>query len=94
MCFQGIKSSWAVQDSGQRRGRSWKWSSTLKLESKLSIGFLLHHKVSTSYIVLLHREYLLGFSKRKAERRKFGLAMQKVKDRKARLAARGEVRER
>ena len=42
----------------------------------------------------MHREYLLGFSKRKAERRKFGLAMQKVKDRKARLAARGEVRER
>ena len=39
-----------------------------------------------------HREYLTGFSKRKQERRRFGLAMQKVKDRKARLAEREEVR--
>lgn len=38
-----------------------------------------------------HREYLTGFSKRKQERRRFGLAMQKVKDRKARLADREEV---
>lgn len=38
------------------------------------------------------REYLTGFSKRKTERRKFGLAMQKVKDRKARLLEREEIR--
>jgi hypothetical protein len=37
------------------------------------------------------REYLTGFSKRKQERRRFGLAMQKIKDRKARLADREEV---
>lgn len=39
-----------------------------------------------------NREYLTGFSKRKQERRRFGLAMQKIKDRKARLAGREEVR--
>ena len=37
------------------------------------------------------REYLTGFGKRKQERRRFGLAMQRVKDRKARLADREEV---
>ena len=39
-------------------------------------------------------DYLTGFSARKKERRAFGLAMQKVKDRKARLEERGEERER
>jgi len=39
------------------------------------------------------REYLTGFSSRKRERRAFGLAMQKVKDRKARLKERKEERE-
>ena len=37
-------------------------------------------------------EYLQGFSTRKKERRAYGLAMQKVKDRKARLQSRGEIR--
>jgi hypothetical protein len=37
-------------------------------------------------------EYLQGFSTRKKERRAYGLAMQKVKDRKARLESRGEIR--
>lgn len=36
--------------------------------------------------------YLKGFSERKRQRRVFGLAMQKVKDRKARLEERAEVR--
>lgn len=43
-------------------------------------------------MLLVIREYLTGFSKRKTERRKFGLAMQKVKDRKAMLAVRQQVR--
>jgi ribosomal RNA-processing protein 17 len=38
-------------------------------------------------------EYLRGFSKRKEERRAYGLAMQKVKDRKARLEQRAELRQ-
>jgi ribosomal RNA-processing protein 17 len=38
------------------------------------------------------RQYLTGFSQRKQERRAFGLAMQKVKDRTARLANRAELR--
>jgi hypothetical protein len=37
-------------------------------------------------------EYLQGFSTRKKERRAYGLAMQKVKDRKARLESRGDLR--
>lgn len=37
-------------------------------------------------------EYLQGFSTRKKERRAYGLAMQKVKDRKAKLESRGEIR--
>lgn len=38
------------------------------------------------------RQYLTGFSQRKQERRAFGLAMQKVKDRTARLEQRAELR--
>lgn len=39
------------------------------------------------------RDYLTGFSSRKKERRAFGLAMQKVKDREAKLEERKEQRE-
>ena len=39
-------------------------------------------------------EYLLGMGKRKQARRKYGLDMQKVKDRNELLAARKEVRSR
>lgn len=39
------------------------------------------------------QEYLQGFSKRKHERRAFGLAMQKVKDRKAKLEQRAESKQ-
>eukprot|EP00586_Coscinodiscus_wailesii_P018038 CAMPEP_0172517436 /NCGR_PEP_ID=MMETSP1066-20121228/284995_1 /TAXON_ID=671091 /ORGANISM="Coscinodiscus wailesii, Strain CCMP2513" /LENGTH=239 /DNA_ID=CAMNT_0013299435 /DNA_START=119 /DNA_END=834 /DNA_ORIENTATION=- len=38
------------------------------------------------------KEYLTGFSKRKRERRLFGLAMQKVKDRKAKVDERKELK--
>lgn len=41
--------------------------------------------------ICVDRDYLLGFSKRKAERRRHGLAMQKVKDRKHKLAQRQEA---
>ena len=39
------------------------------------------------------REYLTGFSARKQQRRAYGLAMQKVKDRKAKLEQRKDLRE-
>lgn len=39
------------------------------------------------------RDYLRGFSERKRQRRAYGLAMQKVKDRKAKLAERKEMKE-
>lgn len=38
------------------------------------------------------QEYLTGFSERKRQRRAFGLAMQKVKDRNAKLESRAETR--
>lgn len=38
------------------------------------------------------RQYLTGFSERKRQRRAYGLAMQKVKDRKAKLEARADIR--
>jgi hypothetical protein len=38
------------------------------------------------------KEYLQGFSERKKERRAYGLAMQKVKDRKAKLENRAEMK--
>lgn len=39
-----------------------------------------------------NRDYLTGFHKRKQARRRFGLAMQEIKDRKERLEERKEVR--
>jgi len=50
-------------------------------------------KVEVSFDADERREYLTGFSKRKKARRVFGLAMQKVKDRKDRLEERKERRE-
>eukprot|EP00588_Corethron_pennatum_P008534 CAMPEP_0194267458 /NCGR_PEP_ID=MMETSP0169-20130528/1946_1 /TAXON_ID=218684 /ORGANISM="Corethron pennatum, Strain L29A3" /LENGTH=267 /DNA_ID=CAMNT_0039008291 /DNA_START=102 /DNA_END=901 /DNA_ORIENTATION=+ len=50
-------------------------------------------KVEVSFDIDERREYLTGFSKRKKARRVFGLAMQKVKDRKDRLEERKERRE-
>lgn len=40
----------------------------------------------------ISREYLTGFTKRKLERRKFGLAMQKVKDHQKKLEERRQVK--
>jgi Nucleolar protein 12 (25kDa) len=39
------------------------------------------------------KQYLCGFSERKKQRRAFGLAMQKVKDRKARIEQRAEMKQ-
>jgi Nucleolar protein 12 (25kDa) len=39
------------------------------------------------------KQYLCGFSERKKQRRAFGLAMQKVKDRKARIEQRAEIKQ-
>lgn len=46
----------------------------------------------SSVFLLLDRDYLTGFHKRKQARRRFGLAMQEIKDRKERLEERKEVR--
>ncbi|KAL9185342.1 hypothetical protein ACHAXT_003119 [Thalassiosira profunda] len=50
-------------------------------------------KLEISFDSTSRREYLTGFASRKKERRAFGLAMQKVKDRKAKLEERKEQRE-
>ncbi|KAL7552360.1 hypothetical protein ACHAWF_015657 [Thalassiosira exigua] len=50
-------------------------------------------KVEISFDAADRRDYLTGFSSRKKERRAFGLAMQKVKDRKAKLEDRRDQRE-
>jgi ribosomal RNA-processing protein 17 len=50
-------------------------------------------KVEITFDPTGRREYLTGFSARKKERRAFGLAMQKVKDREAKLVERKEQRE-
>jgi hypothetical protein len=52
-----------------------------------------HKKVEITFDPTGRREYLTGFSARKKERRAFGLAMQKVKDREAKLEERKEQRE-
>jgi hypothetical protein len=52
-----------------------------------------HKKVEITFDPTGRREYLTGFSARKKERRAFGLAMQKVKDREAKLVERKEQRE-
>lgn len=52
-----------------------------------------HKKVEITFDPTDRREYLTGFSTRKKERRAFGLAMQKVKDRQAKLEERKEQRE-
>lgn len=52
-----------------------------------------HKKVEITFNPTDRHEYLTGFSTRKKERRAFGLAMQKVKDRQAKLEERKEQRE-
>ncbi|KAL7541088.1 hypothetical protein ACHAXR_012590 [Thalassiosira sp. AJA248-18] len=52
-----------------------------------------HKKVVVSFNPTDRHEYLTGFSTRKKDRRAFGLAMQKVKDREAKLEERKESRQ-
>jgi ribosomal RNA-processing protein 17 len=52
-----------------------------------------HKKVEVAFNASDRLDYLTGFSKRKKERRAFGLAMQKVKDREAKVEERKERRE-
>lgn len=52
-----------------------------------------HKKLEVSFNASDRLAYLTGFSKRKKERRAFGLAMQKVKDRQAKVEERKERRE-
>lgn len=55
-------------------------------------GYKKNGKLALVFDPEARREYLTGFSKRKKERRTFGLAMQQVKNRKARLMEREELR--
>ena len=50
-------------------------------------------KLEIKFDPMSRKEYLTGFSARKKERRAFGLAMQKVKDRKAKLEEKKESKE-
>jgi ribosomal RNA-processing protein 17 len=52
-----------------------------------------HKKVEITFDPTKRIEYLTGFSTRKKERRAFGLAMQKVKDRQAKIEERKDNRE-
>ena len=52
-----------------------------------------HKKVEITFNASDRLDYLTGFSKRKKERRAFGLAMQKVKDRQAKVDERKDRRE-
>ena len=52
-----------------------------------------HKKVEVKFNPTDRHDYLTGFSSRKKERRAFGLAMQKVKDREAKLEERKEQRQ-
>ena len=52
-----------------------------------------HEKLDIKFDTEARKEYLIGLSSRKKERRTFGLAMQKVKDRRARLEDRKESRQ-
>ena len=52
-----------------------------------------HKKVEVTFNASDRLDYLTGFSKRKKERRAFGLAMQKVKDRQAKVDERKDRRE-
>lgn len=54
--------------------------------------FRKRRKLEIKFDPEARRSYLTGFSARKKERRAFGLAMQKVKDRKAKIEERKEAR--
>lgn len=55
--------------------------------------FFAKRKTEIAFDADSRREFLQGFSERKKQRRAFGLAMQKVKDRKAKLEKRAERKE-
>ncbi|EJK56126.1 hypothetical protein THAOC_24044 [Thalassiosira oceanica] len=61
--------------------------------SKAKTSFPRHRKVEISFNPEDRRGYLTGLSARKKERRAFGLAMQKVKDRQAKIEERKEQRQ-
>lgn len=52
-----------------------------------------HEKLEIKFDPTARREYLTGLSARKKEKRAFGLAMQKVKDRKAKMEERKETKQ-
>lgn len=63
-------------------------SHTSTRPSAVPLPVILHRSFAS------YRDYLTGFHKRKQARRRFGLAMQEIKDRKERLEERKEVSKR
>jgi ribosomal RNA-processing protein 17 len=56
-------------------------------------SFYTKHKKEITFDEDARKEFLTGFSERKRQRRAFGLAMQKVKDRQAKLEERKEAKD-
>ncbi len=63
-----------------------------KLEKSSSYKRPRHERLEIKFDPEARRKYLTSFSSKKKERRAFGLAMQKVKDRKAKLDEKREMR--
>ena len=78
---------------GSKGGGPYKGKSNVKKGGDAGAPPQRHKKVEITFDPTGRREYLTGFSARKKERRAFGLAMQKVKDREAKLVDRKEQRE-
>lgn len=85
--FSGGKGKKGPKSNHHHKGK------TSSSQSSSSTQHHRHKKVEVTFNPSDRRDYLTGFSSRKKERRAFGLAMQKVKDREAKLEERKEHRE-
>lgn len=84
-----------VRTSSSGRGPDW-YSSPTNQNDQVMVPKSSHRKrrgKEISFDPEARRQYLRGFSDRKRQRRAFGLAMQKVKDRKAKLEDRRETKQ-
>ena len=87
------KNSVKKKDAPHRRRGGTSAASTRSSSSKgSSSGSHFNKKKEIVFDADARRAYLRGFSERKKQRRTYGLAMQKVKDRKAKLDERKEAR--
>ncbi|GMI55880.1 hypothetical protein ScalyP_jg7406 [Parmales sp. scaly parma] len=76
--------------------RKNKWEANKPADKSVNMGgrsYQAPRKLEINFDKSSRVDYLTGFGKRKAVRRTFGLAMQKLKDRKARLEKNKEDRE-